>query len=82
MTIMIQNNWTQIGVGEDGSPIHACGVYEGDQVLGRIVDLNNGFYRADFVNGEGNPQEIVMPDYPSAIMRVVEEAKIRRRMMN
>jgi hypothetical protein len=82
MTIFVQTHWSQIGVMVDGTPMRACGVFDNDKVLGRVVDVGGGHYRADFINGDGNPQEIILPDYLTAVTRVVDEAVVRRRRMN
>jgi hypothetical protein len=82
MTIMIQTSWHQIGTRSDGAPLRAIGLYDNDKVIGRVVNVGDGCYRADFINCDGNPEEIVLPDYPTAIQRVVDEAVIRKRVMN
>ena len=77
MTILVQQNWEQVGVFTDGSPVRAVRVFDDRRIVGRVVDVGGGNFRADFVTSAGDLAEVIMPDYYAAILRIAEEAKAR-----
>ena len=82
MSVTVQNNWENIGCFTDGSPVLAIRVYNGHRMVGRVVDMANGCYRADFVNMDGDLVEIMFQEYCDAVTRIAEEAVARHRTIN
>jgi hypothetical protein len=81
MSIIVHNDWVQIGTFSDGSPVLAVCLFEGDRMVGRVVNLN-GSFRADFLNLEGEIEGIILPDYYTAVARVADEVRERQRRMH
>jgi len=81
MSVTTQNNWENIGCFTDGSPILAIRVFNGYRMVGRVVDMLEG-YRADFVNTDGRLVEIMFDEYFEAVARIAEEAYARHRTLN
>ena len=77
MIITVGQVWEVLGSYPDGRQIKAVDVFNERRLIGRLVDLGNGAFRADYVNIEGELHEDVLPGYYEALTRVAEEAQLR-----
>ncbi|MGW8182143.1 MAG: hypothetical protein ACWGQW_25730 [bacterium] len=57
-------------------------VFNETRVIGRLIDLGDGTFRADYIDVEGDLQEDLCPDYFSALDRVIDHAVARHRVLN
>jgi hypothetical protein len=82
MTIIVRDEWTPVGKFPDGSPILACWVLDNETVVGRIVDMREAGYTAEFINIEGCYESRDLPDYYSAVLFVASHAEAKKRRLH
>jgi hypothetical protein len=82
MAITLQDKWEQVGKTPDGSPILACWVMDGATIVGRIVDMRDCGFVAEYINTHGEFESKDLPDYGSAVQFVTSHVAARKRHLH
>jgi hypothetical protein len=77
LVLQVEATWEILGTLPGGVSVRSARVFDDKRLIGRIVDIGGCGYRADFVNRSGEPEEILMSDYYTALLRIAEEAAER-----
>lgn len=82
MLIHVDDEWQFVCNTAGGAEVRFANVFNEIRVIGRLVDLGDGTFRADYLDCEGDWCEVTCLDQLAALQVISSEALARHKMLH